>query len=174
MSLDKYDFQIGDYVRYFGNVTYVDEPNPKIGLIVEIRMLSGQPYFYDIVDISNIVEYENNSKVITSYKVESVYDTKVMPIGINADILKALGFERLGQTNHYRFEDVYDRSNRDYAQMDYYLDFPDNTSAVRHQDSDGANKYKHNEYNGFVTQVQELQHVARILKFNKELKLNIK
>lgn len=168
MEVSLCKFQIGDFVRYFGNVTYVDETNPKIGMVVGIRTLDGQPYFYDIVDTSNIVE------VITSDIVESVYATKVMPIGINADILVALGFNRLGKTNSYRYEEVYDRSNRDYAQIDYYLDFPDKTSVVRHKDSDGANPYKHNAYNGFVSYVHELQHIARILKFNKELKLNIK
>lgn len=160
MSSDKYEFQIGDFVRYFGNVTYVDETNPKIGTIVGIRMLDGQLY-YDIADDSD--------------NKEIVHNSKVMPIGINADILEALGFKRLDKTNSYRYEEVYNRSNRDYAQMDYYLDFPDNMSVVRHKDSDGTNPYKHNVYNGFVTYVHELQHVARILKFNTELKLwNIK
>ena len=156
---------------------YTDETNPKIGMVVGIRTLDGQPYYYDIVDTSNIVEVitSNIVEVITSDIVESVYATKVMPIEINADILVALGFKRLGKTSSYRYEEeVYDRSNRDYAQIDYYLDFPDNTSVVRHKDSDGANPYKHNVYNGFVSYVHELQHIARILKFNKELKLNIK
>lgn len=151
---------MGDFVRYFGDVTYVDETNPKIGTIVGIRMLDGHPYYV-------IVDAYGNAEIIHS--------SRVMPIVINADILESLLFERLGQTNHYRFEYVYDQSCRDYARIDYYLDFPDNTSAVRHQDWDGANQYKHNEYRGFVTQVHELQHIARILKFNDELKLwNIK
>lgn len=164
-----YKFQMGDFVRYFGDVTYVGETNPKIGMVVGIRTLDGQPYFYDIVDTSNIVE------VITSDIVESVYATKVMPIGINADILVALGFNRLGKTNHFRYEDLYERCSRNFALMEYFLEFPDNTSAVRHQDCYGANPYMHNVYNGFVSYVHELQHIARILKFNKELKLwNIK
>lgn len=155
-----YDFQTGDIVYYLGNTTYVDKTGPKIGTIAGIFAMDGQLY-YDIADASGIIGILHNSLV--------------MPIGINADILEALGFKRLGKTNSYRYEEVYDRSNRDYAQIDYYLDFPDNTSAVRHKDSDGANPYKHNVYNGFATCVHELQHITRMLKFNTELKLlNIK
>lgn len=101
---------MGDIVRYFGGITYVTDMNPKIGTIVGIR-LSRDGY-----DLSYVIVGEEELEEVVNYE-------NVMPIVINADILESLHFERIGKTNHYRFFETYNRECRDFAQMDYYLDF---------------------------------------------------